>query len=353
MNFYDEYIGGYDGKWAVDNGWAVPPLAKLATVQSMDLSGITISGGDFAQKALQSELNKEATKQRICLIASEELDGPTVLFTVGVDAAKACAHYLTHNYNINAVYVHGKQPAEERQEALQAFRSGQAKILCNCQVVAVGFDHPPTQTLIMGRPTKSRPFALQCWGRALRPLAGVVDFPDSTAESRKAAIAKSDKPYAKIVDCTPATQDHTLVTSVDMFVSLEPGAKKAVTEAAMLSAKPLTPEEIAELAEKHAAKVAAAKAIEEMRRNTTGRATGSVQSFDVDITGGVKRSVGTYRNPLRGKYGNMRMCDLPDFYLSWMENNHGLSAWIRGIAKRERHRRSSGVSDGRRPARAL
>lgn len=338
MQFYERFLGGYDMSWAIANGWACPAVCKLARVSSLDLSGISISGGDFVQKQLQIELNKEATKQKICLITAEEMEGPTVLFDASVDGAKACAHYLNNNYNIPAVYVYGTQPEEERNESLRKFKSGEAKVLCNCQVVAVGFDYPPTTTLIMGRPTRSRAFALQCWGRAARPLPGVVDFPGSTAESRRAAIAASAKPRFKIVDCTPSAQEHTLVTSVDMFAVMDPEVKKQVVAKAVEAKEPLTQEQIAELAEKEAAKIAAAKAIEEMRKNTRGRASGLVSGQQIDIEWRGKRSVGTYRNPLKGKYANCTMSELPESYLDWGAREVRTS-WIRSMFRKELERR--------------
>ena len=302
------------------------------------MSGISIAGGDFVQKQLQIELNKEATMQKICLITSEEMEGPTVVFAASVSGAKAISHYLTNNYGIPAVHVYGTQDEEERNENLRLFKSGEAKVLCNCAVVAVGFDFPPTTTLIMGRPTRSRPFALQCWGRAARALAGVVDFPGSTAESRKAAIAASAKPRFKIVDCTPSAAEHTLVTSVDMFVSMEPAVKKEVMARAAEEKEPLTPEQIAEMAEHENAKIAAAKAIEEMRKNTRGRATGTVTGQQIDIEWRGKRSVGTYRNPLKGKYANATMSELPKSYLEWGATEVRTS-WIRSMFRKELERR--------------
>jgi superfamily II DNA or RNA helicase len=337
MQFYQQFVGGVDLKWAIDNGWAVPPVCKLARVDSLDLSSVRVAGGDFVQSQLQKELNKEATKHRVCVITAEEMEGPTVVFAASVDGAKAYAHYLTNNYGIPSVYVYGTQPEEERAEAMRQFKTGKAKVLCNCQVVAIGFDFPPTQTLIMARPTRSRSFALQCWGRAARPVDGCVDFPGSTPETRKAAIAASRKPRFKIVDCTPCSQEHTLVTSVDMFVQLEPAVKKEVQ--ARAAKEPLTPEQIAEIAEKEAAKIAAAKAIEEMRQNTQGRATGSVDGREVDVTWKGTRSVGTYRNPLRGKYANARLCELPVSYLQWGAHNDKLTGWIRNLYAKELRRR--------------
>jgi len=337
MNFYEELIGGFDMQWAIDNGWAVPPVCRLAKVESMDLSGIKIVGGDFAQQALQNELNKEANIQRLCMITSEEVEGQTVVFTASVSAAKAACHYLNNNYGIPAVYVYGTQPDEERADALRAFKTKQARVLCNCQVVAVGFDYPPTATLILGRPTRSRSFWLQCVGRATRPLPGVVDFAGSTTDSRKAAIAASDKKRFKIVDCTPASFDHSLITSVDMFCKASDEVKERVKKGAQ--ERPLTPEEMAELAAKEAERIASAKAIELMRQNTRGRGLGRISTREIDLSHSGKRSVGTYTNPLKGKYGGLKMSHLPDHYVRWACDNPGIQGWVKGVFIKEWERR--------------
>lgn len=335
MQFYERLIGGYDLHWAIANGWAVPPTCKLARVESLDLSGVKVVGGDFAQQALQNELNKEASLQRLCMITAEEMQGPTVVFCGSVFAMHGVCHYLNNNYGIPAVEVWGDQDEDERREAFRKFKSGEAKVLCNCVVVSVGFDFPPTETLILGRPTRSRSFWLQCVGRATRPLAGVVDFDGSTVESRLAAIEASGKRRFKLVDCTPGSLDQSILTSVDMFCTADEKVKKAVKQAATQS--PLTPEEMAELAAKEAAKIAAAKQIEEMRRNTQGRGAGRVSGQEIDLAGKANRSVGTYKNPLRGKYAGVKMGALPDGYLHWaVGSTHG---WVQQLFRKEIRRR--------------
>ena len=340
MNFYDELIGGHDLQWAIDNGWAVPHRCKLARVEGLDLSEVKIVGGDFHQTQLQAQLDKERNLHRICMIAAEEMEGQTVVFTASVFSAKGACEYLNRNYGIPSVYVYGTQPEEERNEALRKFKSGEAKILANCQVVAIGFDYPPTATLVLGRPTRSRSFWLQCVGRATRPLPGVVDFPGSTPETRKAAIAASKKTHFKIVDCTTGSIDHSLITSVDMFVHGEEAVKKVVKSKAAESKDPLTQEEMDAIAARESERIAAAKLIEEMRRNTEGRGKGSVRSEVIDITFRGKRPVGTYMNPLKGKYAGLKMSQLPDFYIRWACDNPKLSGWIKGLFAREWERRN-------------
>jgi superfamily II DNA or RNA helicase len=347
MSYYQESLCNYDLQWAIANGWAVPPVCRLSRVQSLDLSGVSVSGGDFNQSQLQAEIEKESNLHRIALITREEMEGPTVVFTPSVASAKGVCHYLASNYGIPAVYVYGTQPEEERNAALRDFKTGAAKVLVNCQVVAVGFDHPPTSTLILGRPTRSRSFWLQCVGRATRPLPGTVDYEGSHSLGRIARIAASGKPRFKIVDCTDATLDHRLVTAVDMFTSAPKEVKEVVKRKAADSPEPLTQEQIDALTQKELERQAFAKELEERRKRMRGQATGDVVGRDVDLTHTGKRCVGTYTNPLKGKYAGLRMSELPGGYIRWACDCPGIKGWVKGLFAKEWSRRHGMQETGR------
>jgi superfamily II DNA or RNA helicase len=335
--YYQEEMCNLDVQWAITNGWSVPPVCKLSRVAELDLSTVTVSGDDFNQTQLQAAVEKEAALHRIALITKEEMEGPTVVFTPSVNSAKGVCHYLTNNYGIPAVYVYGTQDEEERADAIRAFKSGQARVLVNCQVVAIGFDFPPTSTLILGRPTKSRAFWLQCVGRATRPLRGVVDYEGSDAPSRIARIAASGKPRFKIVDCTDASLDHRLVTAVDMFVTGDKDVKQAVKKAAAEAQEPLTQEALDALAQQELERRLAAQEIEARRKRMQGQATGTVVGREVDLAFTGKRSIGTYTNPLKGKFAGCRMADLPDYYIDW--GTRSLKGWPRTLFAKEKDRR--------------
>lgn len=338
MKFYERAICNLDIPWAIDNGWAAPWACKLSTVPTLDLSQIRMSGADFNQASLIAECDRDSNLHRIALITSEEMEGPTVVFTPSVAGAKGVSHYLTNNYGIESVLVYGTQPEEERIDALQRFKSGRAPVLVNCQVVAVGFDHPPVRCLVLGRPTRSRSFWLQCIGRATRPLPGTVDFVGSTPESRKAAIAASAKPRFKIVDCTTASLDHRLITAVDMFCDFGDEVKDRVKRA-IADGEPLTQEELDALAQKELEKRQAAQEAEARRKLMVGRARGMVIGEEIDLRTGGRRCVGTYMNPLKGKYAGCRMNQLPDWYIAWACQQHTIKGWIKSTFTKERARR--------------
>lgn len=339
MDYYQESLCNYDLQWAIANGWSVPPVCRISRVQSLDMSNIKVSGDDFNQADLQKEIEKEANLHRIALITKEEMEGPTVVFTPSVASAKGVCHYLNNNYGIPSVYVYGTQPEEERTDALRRFKAGEARVLVNCQVVAVGFDHPPTATLILGRPTRSRSFWLQCVGRATRPLPGTVDFEGSDSLSRIASIARSGKTRFKIVDCTDSSLDHRLVTAVDMFSTAPKEAKAKVKKAVADSPVPLTAEEIDAMAQKELERINFAKELEERRKRMRGQASGYVVGQEVDLAFTGRRCVGTYTNPLKGKYAGVKMSDLPRGYIRWACDTPGIKGWVKGLFIKEWHRR--------------
>ena len=339
MSYFQEVLANRDIPWAVEQGWSCPWVCRIARVPSLDLSQIKITNGDFNPTALAAEVLKDATLHRLALITEQERHGQTIVFTPSVASAKGVSHYLTHNYDVPSTYVWGTQPEDERREALRRFKAREVQVLVNCAVCAVGFDFPPTATLILGRPTKSRSFWLQCVGRATRPLAGTVDFAGSTPESRRAAIAASSKPNFKIVDCTDSSLDHRLVTAVDMFVQADAAVKDVVKRAAIEAAAPLSQEELDALAFQELERQRLAAEIEARRKQMQGRATGSVVGREVDLHFTGRRCVGTYTNPLKGKFAGRRMSELPDYYVSW--GSRTLNGWVRQLFAKELTRRGT------------
>ena len=339
MQFYECITANYSINWGIENGFCVPPVCKLTQLHHLDLSKVAIVGGDYKQTDLQKQLHKEQNLHRLCLITKEHMEGPTVVFTASVFQAEGVAHYLRESYGIKAAHVFGKQDPEERADVLRDFKNRDIDVLVNCQVVACGFDDPGVRTLILGRVTRSRSFWLQCIGRATRPLPGTIDVPGISKEERLERIRLSAKPNFKIIDCTDSSMDHKLIVAPDMFCSLSESERAVAREICRESSKPLTPEEIAEKAREEAEKRANAEAIAEMRRNTKGEASGTITTVTHELGSDGKRSVGTYKNPLRGKYAGRKLSELPSYYLSWGAGNQKLTGWIRNLYRKEIKRR--------------
>jgi DNA repair protein RadD len=93
------------------------------------------------------------------------------------------AEYLIKHIPNSAV-VHAKTPDKERVRILREFKAGIIKVVCNVSVLAVGFDYPELECIVLARPTMSLRLYYQMIGRGVRPHrdkehAWVVDMADN------------------------------------------------------------------------------------------------------------------------------------------------------------------------------
>jgi DNA repair protein RadD len=80
-----------------------------------------------------------------------------------------------------ASMIHSKQSDDVRELHGYDFESGDSRHLVFVTIVSCGWDYPPTDTVILMRPTRSSVMMIQVVGRALRPSQGkgcayVLDF---------------------------------------------------------------------------------------------------------------------------------------------------------------------------------
>lgn len=78
------------------------------------------------------------------------------------------AQRLTQSVPGTAI-VSGDTPKKEREEIIEAFKSGRIPVVANVEVLTTGFDYPELDTIVMARPTMSLVLWYQIVGRAIRP----------------------------------------------------------------------------------------------------------------------------------------------------------------------------------------
>lgn len=71
-----------------------------------------------------------------------------------------------------AAVVTADTPAGERRRILEAFKAGEIRVVTNVGIVAIGFDFPALEAVVLARPTVSLAVYYQQVGRALRPAPG-------------------------------------------------------------------------------------------------------------------------------------------------------------------------------------
>jgi len=130
-------------------------LVPKATSETLDVSGVRMSGGDFVQHALQAAVDREA-------VTRAALDE-----------------------TVPAAAVHSQISNDERARILDSFKAGRIRAVVNNNVLTTGFDFPGIDCIIMLRPTASPGLWVQMLGRGTRPAPGkenclVLDFAANT-----------------------------------------------------------------------------------------------------------------------------------------------------------------------------
>lgn len=164
-------------------------------------------------------------------------------------------------------------------------RNGFVTVMGNTE----GFDAPITEIIANCRPTKSESLYLQIIGRATRPLAGVVDGPE-TADERKAAIAASDKQSCTVLDFVGNSGDIKLISVADVLAGdgIEPIDLAEALRVATESGETVDMEELAEKMKQSRLEAEERKEIERRQRLLTNTKAdrADYSTVDVDLFGG-------------------------------------------------------------------
>jgi len=215
--FYGRPAFEYWLRDAIRDGWLVPPKLWLTVARDWDFSQFSEAAQEFDPLQLDLILRREESVHLVAsLIADHYEDECSVAFCHSIRQAEAVQEVLDRR-GIRASLVHSKMDKADRDEQLEAFITGKAKICLNVQVLTMGFDHAPIRKLFLCKPTKSEARYLQQLGRACRPLVGGLLNSLHTAEQRKAAIAQSEKPFFEVFDITDTSRSCQLVTALDVL----------------------------------------------------------------------------------------------------------------------------------------
>lgn len=170
------------GRW-FDEMVTGPTVAELIALGSLspyrlfapsqpDLSGVKTAAGDYQRGSLAKAMDKpqivgDAIGHYSRLCAGKR----AVVFAAGVENSRNIVGQFL-GAGIPAEHVDGSMSVDERDAAVDRFRSGQTLILSNADLFGEGFDVPAIESAILLRPTKSLGLYLQQVGRALRPADG-------------------------------------------------------------------------------------------------------------------------------------------------------------------------------------
>ena len=168
---FDYMVRGPTVEWLINEGYLADYKIFTPAVTA-DLSGIHKRMGDFKRDELGEAMDKptitgDAVKQYLKHARGKR----AVAFCISVKHSEHVAESL-RAAGVMSVHIDGKTPRDERRKAIQAFKDGHIKVLCNVDIVGEGLDLPALDAAILLRPTQSLALHLQQVGRCLRPKDG-------------------------------------------------------------------------------------------------------------------------------------------------------------------------------------
>lgn len=166
---------------------------------SVDLSKVRTQGGDYSESDLGEAISphlREASR----LLARHARGRRTVVFLPLIATSQAFVKACQEE-GLRAVHVDGKD-----RDGLRAYEREEYDIISNASLLSTGWDHPPTDCVMVLRPTKSLSLFQQMVGRGSRICDG--------------------KENLLLLDPLFLTDDHTLIKPARLIARNEDEAKE-------------------------------------------------------------------------------------------------------------------------------
>lgn len=153
----------------IDEGYLCE-LVPISTDMQYDLSNVKMSGGEFQEKSLDENINRDEITKEIVIetIRRASNRNKGLCFTVSKGHAENMAMRFTEA-GWPATFIHSSLTKKERETVLGDYHDGKYRMLTNVGVLTTGFDDPTIDLMVMSRPTESTSLHIQMLGRGMRP----------------------------------------------------------------------------------------------------------------------------------------------------------------------------------------
>lgn len=159
----------------IDSGYLVRPSLKKPLHQ-FDTSKLAIRNGEYAQEDVAKLTENEDIMKAQVTDALFKLDGRKKIVWACA-SIKHCemVYEELRSRAENASMIHSKMSNEDRDTHTSFFQDGEGRHLVFVTIVSEGWDYPPTDAVVLLRPTRSAVLYVQTVGRALRIAEGKTD----------------------------------------------------------------------------------------------------------------------------------------------------------------------------------
>lgn len=162
-------------RWAIREGFLVPPKALSIGAPADLLDGVRTRGGDYVDSDLGHAVSVDEVRQNVVRGYREHASNRAgVLFAPTQDAAEYFGDALRSS-GVVAAGIYATTPPAARRAIFAAYRRGTVKVLTTCTALAEGWDAPWCSVALMVRPTRHAGLYIQQVGRVLRPWPGKTD----------------------------------------------------------------------------------------------------------------------------------------------------------------------------------
>lgn len=169
---FDAMVGGLTAQWLIENGYLAP--YRYFAAPTVDTSGARKAHGEYVPGDIEQML-----LDREGVIAGDVI----AQYRTHADGMKAICYCPTVNASqrfaarfceagIPARHIDGAMSEAARDEAIEDFRAGRVRVICNVDIVGEGFDVPDCECTIMLRPTTSLSLYIQQAMRCMRYAPG-------------------------------------------------------------------------------------------------------------------------------------------------------------------------------------
>jgi len=151
---------------------ALTPFKVLVEDKPKGLENVGVVGGDYNEGELAEFMSDEARVNNVYEVWQKHAKKKhTLIFAVNIAHAEIIQSDFTSK-GVKCGIVHSGIPESDNEHTLSRFKKGKIKVIVNVGMITIGVDLPITDCLILARPTKSLPLALQIYGRGCRLYKG-------------------------------------------------------------------------------------------------------------------------------------------------------------------------------------
>lgn len=169
-DIYETMITGITVKELIEIGYLAPYKYYAPVVT--DLSMLKRKGKDFDSKQATELLSTRAVFGNVIEHYRKYADSKqAICYCSSIEHSMATAEAFK-TAGINAVHFDGNTPKKQRDKIVEDFRNKKIQILCNVDLISVGFDCPDCECCILLRPTMSLALYIQQSMRCMRPKEG-------------------------------------------------------------------------------------------------------------------------------------------------------------------------------------